>query len=123
MSALLQGGPRRLGAGAIPGVAYNDGAIPPTRFHNGIPYSVSGSIAVDLGGTIDHYHQGLPFTAVGRLVVDTTGVVGHYGSGAAPFSALAPGRLLIGIVPGGGVSSGVAYTLTGQILGTEGPPD
>jgi hypothetical protein len=76
-------------------VAVVDSSSLPTGFTGGIPVdnSQGPAVAVDVGGTIDHYHQGLPFTAAGRIVVVLDATVAYYGSGAAPFDA--NGRLIV----------------------------
>lgn len=109
MSALLQGRP----VPATGLVDTTDGTIAPGIFHNGLPYEVDGTLAVDDAGVIAFHHQGLPFTATGRLVVAIGGTVLLYGSGAAPIDV--SGRLVMAIAAIASVSSGVGYDVAGRV--------
>ncbi len=111
MSQLLQVATR--GGGSIP---FSEGVVAPTYFDQGIPFTESEGVvgvSVTLAGVIDHYHQGLPFTAVGRLAVTNDKPVDHYGSGAAPFDV--SGLLVLGSGAVDHFSAGIPYTVDGQI--------
>jgi len=80
-----------------------------------------GSLAVDTVSAIDHYHQGLPFTAVGRLAVAFAPPT-YFGGGAAPFTAA--GRL--SLIDGGVYVASLAavrYTVDGEVLIGAGVPE
>ena len=92
------------------------GVDAPDYFDQGIPYisdEGGAKVAVEIGGTIDHYHQGLPYTATGRLVVATDKPVVRYGSGASPFEALE--ELAMGSGAVDHYSAGIPYTVDGAI--------
>jgi hypothetical protein len=77
-------------------VAMVDGTSLPTGFTGGIPVDNSEgapAVAADTSGAITHYHQGLPFTAEGRIAIVQDGPIAYWGSGAAPFSSA--GRLIV----------------------------
>jgi len=88
-----------------------DGVLAPEYFYQGLPWE-AGVLAVDLVGAIDHYHEGIPFTAVGRLAVSEDAPV-RFGAGAAPFDA--NGRLAMSNDAVDHYSSGIPYTATGGI--------
>ena len=90
-----------------------DGDAAPAYFHNGIPYTSAGAIAVKNLGVIDHYHQGLPFTDVGRLVVAFNGVTDRFNGGAAPFDT--SNFLVITSGATTNFSGGVPYDATGRV--------
>ena len=62
------------------------------RAFQGIPLE-DGKVAVDDAGAITHYHQGIPMTAEGRVAVTIDGTVSYLGAGAAGFDTA--GRMVI----------------------------
>ena len=96
----------------LQGLADADGRIPatdsvasPTDYSDGLPFD-SGKLAITINGVISHYHQGLPFTVQGRLAVEQ-GVFSYFGNGAAPFTS--SGRLLISVNVPDYYLAGVGY--------------
>ncbi len=85
----------------------------PAYVHNGIPYTPSGAISVNIVGAINHYHQGLPFTVEGSLASVIDGVQTRIAPGGAPFDASE--FLVFGTGAVDHVSAGVEYTATNQI--------
>jgi hypothetical protein len=113
MTALLNGAPRNPSTGGVLSV---DGTGATTGVTSGIPYE-SGAVAFDSISAISHYHQGLPFTSTGRIAVGDLPVT-YYGSGSAPFNE--DGRLVARYDPIDHYSSGVAYTIESCISASGG---
>lgn len=98
------------------GLGVNIEQLNPVSFDQGIPITVSGAVAYENLGGIDHYHQGLPFTAANRIAGVLNGIVDHYGSGGAPFSVA--GHLVFGAGASDHYSAGIPYTSSNQIKST-----
>jgi uncharacterized protein with WD repeat len=80
------------------------------RTFQGIPLE-DGKVAVDDAGAITHYHQGIPMTAEGRVAVTIDGTVSYLGAGGAGFDDA--GRMVIsaeGAVPNRSLN-GVGYLI------------
>jgi len=101
MSQLLQGL-----AGADGRIPASDGVAPAAVHKGGLPFEVTGNLAVNLNGIVAYHHQGLPFTVAGRLVVEQ-GVFSYYGPGAAPLTS--SGSLLISTSVPDQYLAGVGY--------------
>jgi len=111
----LKDNPTVLPLGGVPTI---DGFAAPNYMHNGIPYEIAAEggavgVAIQVGGTIDHYHQGLPFTAAGRIAAGAEKPLEYFGSGAAPFEVVS--LLSFGSGAIDHVSAGVPYTVDEQI--------
>jgi hypothetical protein len=87
-----------------------DGTLPPEYVDQGIPYD--GCLAVDLTSAVDYWHQGLPFTENGRIAVSQELPV-RFKDGAAPMTA--DGRLAMAGDPDHHYSSGIPYTFASLI--------
>ena len=55
-------------------------------FSSGLPYSATGRLAVDIGGTPASISQAIAFTSAGRVVADTVGAIAGY-VGGVPVTA------------------------------------
>jgi hypothetical protein len=84
-----------------------------THSNGGIPYTATGSIAVDSVAAVTHHHQGLPFTAAGELAVELNTAPARIAPGGVPMSA--SGRVVMGLIAPNHYSAGIPYNAVSSI--------